>query len=136
MTISMPELERRRPVLERALGARERLAQLRNSVSWRQRYFSGDPAAIAEYDRLVGAHAAGTAIAQAVKFGAGDPATGGGARIDADALLEHGARVAALAADPDFVRRYGAGDAAAVRAFNQVSTGGAEALANEIGGEG
>src|SRR5690242_6340246 len=100
MTISMQELERRRPVLERALDARERLSRLRQSDSWRQRYFSGDPDAIAEYDRLVAAHAAGTAIARAVKFGATDPGSIE-ARLDADALLKHQERIGGMTADPD-----------------------------------
>jgi hypothetical protein len=127
MSISMKDLERRRPVLERALDARARLQQLRNSESWRQRYFSGDPDAIAEYDRLVSAHAAGTAVAREVKFGAEDPGSPA-AQVDAEARLKHAERIGALAADPDFLQRYAQGDVAALRSFNQASTQGAEVL--------
>jgi hypothetical protein len=134
MTISMQELERRRPVLERALDARARLAALRGSEAWRQRYFSGDPEAVAEYDRLVSAHAAGTEIARAVKFGDQDPGHPE-ARLDADAYLQHQERIGGLAADADFVKRYAEGDAAALRSFNQASTGGAEALTGTSAGK-
>jgi hypothetical protein len=127
MTISMQELERRRPVLERALDARDKLSRLRQSESWRQRYFSGDPDAIAEYDRLVAAHADGTAIAREVKFGSTDPGSSE-ARLDADALLKHQERISGMTADSDFVQRYAEGDVAALRAFNQASVGGAEHL--------
>lgn len=127
MGISMQELERKRPVLERALQARARLQQLRGSEAWRQRYFSGDPDAIAEYDRLVADHAAGSAIARDVKFGAQDPGNPA-AKIDPEAHLKHQARIAGFTGDADFLKRYAAGDTAALRSFEQASTGGAAAL--------
>jgi hypothetical protein len=112
-------------MLARAMRAKDRLAQLSKSETFRQKYLAGDPETIAQYNNLVAAHADGASLAREVYYG-------GPAEVDMGAFTAQQERVAALTQDPDFVQRYLAGDAAARAEWDAASTEGA---ATALGGD-
>src|SRR5581483_7498072 len=126
MSISLTELNRRQPMLAKAMRAKDRLAQLSQSETFRQKYLAGEPEAVAQYNNLVAAHAEGASLARDVYYG-------GPTQVDIGAFSAQQERVAALTQDPDFVQRYLAGDAAARAEWDAASTEGA---AVALGGEG
>jgi len=127
MTLSINDLNARQPMLARAMRAKERLAQLSKSETFRQKYLAGDPDVVAQYNNLVAAHAEGASLARDVYYG-------GPTEVDIGAFTAQQERVAALTQDPEFVQRYLAGDAAARAAWDAVSTeGAAEALGVDAG---
>ena len=121
MTISRNDMEARAPMMRRALEARDRLAALSRSESWRTKYLAGDPEAVAQYDALVAQHAAGVSFARDIAYGEA-------AQVDRGEYIDHLGQVHALTHDPDFVRRYLAGDAAAKAQWDTVSTEGAASV--------
>jgi hypothetical protein len=121
MTISRDDMEARAPMMRQALAARDRLASLSRSESWRTKYLGGDPEAVAQYDALVAQHATGVSFARDIVYGEA-------AAVDAGGYVAHLGAVHALTHDPDFVQRYLAGDAAAKAQWDQVSTEGAAAV--------
>ena len=125
MTLSLNDLNARQPMLARAMRAKDRLAQLSRSETFRQKYLAGDPDAVAQYNNLVAAHAEGASLAREVYYG-------GPTEVDMGAFTAQQERVAALTEDPDFVQRYLAGDAAARAEWDAASTEGA---AQVLGGD-
>jgi hypothetical protein len=127
MSVSLAELNKRQPMLARAMRAKDRLAQLSKSDTFRQKYLAGDPEAVAQYNNLVTAHAEGASMARDVYYG-------GSTEVDMGAFMAQQERVATLTQDPDFVQRYLAGDPQARAAWNNASTeGAAEALGVDAG---
>jgi hypothetical protein len=127
MSVSLAELNRRQPMLAKAMRAKDRLAQLSSSETFRQKYLAGDPDAVAQYNNLVAAHAEGASLAREVYYG-------GPSEVDLGAFMAQQERVASLTRDPDFVQRYLAGDADARATWDAASTeGAAAALAAEAG---
>jgi len=120
MSISFAELNRRQPMLAKAMRAKDRLAQLSASEAFRQKYLAGDPDAVAQYNNLVAAHAEGASLAREVYYG-------GPSEVDMGVFMAQQQSVSALTKDPDFVQRYLAGDAAARAEWDAVSTEGAAA---------
>ena len=47
MSVSLAELNRRQPMLAKAMRAKDRLVQLSSSETFRQKYLAGDPDAVA-----------------------------------------------------------------------------------------
>ena len=130
MSVSLAELNRRQPMLARAMRAKDRLAQLSASESFRQKYLAGDPDAVAQYNNLVTAHAEGASVAHAVYYG-------GPTELDLVTFMAQQERMAALTQDPDFIQRYLAGDGAARAEWDAASTdGAAAALGGEVAGDG
>jgi hypothetical protein len=126
MSISLSALNARQPMLARAMRAKDRLAQLSKSETFRQKYLAGDPDAVAQYNNLVAAHAEGASLAREVYYG-------GPSEVDMGAFTVQQEKVAALTGDPDFVQRYLAGDAEARAAWDAVSTEGAAAALVDAG---
>jgi hypothetical protein len=129
MSISRDALDARQPMLARAMRAKDRLAQLSRSDSFRQKYLAGDPETVALYNNLVDAHAEGASLAREVYYG-------GPTEVNVADFTAQQERVAALAKDPDFVQRYLAGDAEARAQWDSASTEGAASVLGVDAAEG
>ncbi|GAB2178703.1 hypothetical protein [Dongia sp. agr-C8] len=119
-------------VIDRALSAKTRLAQLRSSKTFQRRYAEGDPAAIDAFNELVSRYATGREIAEAEIATAEAQRYGVPLAPDvnrqSEAWQARQQAVEGLINSPEFQKKYKAGDPDALRQWRELSEGAATML--------